>query len=155
MNHLATPGFWFHSRRPPPESRELADRCFATLQADPRHPSLRLKKVGDFWSARIGLRIRALGNWDAIRIEVSSPFWIFLGFQGRQGSGSTIRNYQGAGKTTGGVVSNPPPNRWTPAGMGDTRFLSRSWDTKSNYSRVGKGGQPVYVNLCREERELH
>jgi len=57
VNHFATPEFWFHYRRLPPETRELADRCFAMLQADPRHPSLRLKRVGAFclvascWSA--------------------------------------------------------------------------------------------------------
>jgi hypothetical protein len=44
------------------ETRELADQCFAMLLADPRHPSLRFKKVGDFWSARVGLRIRALAR---------------------------------------------------------------------------------------------
>jgi hypothetical protein len=54
VNHFATPGFWFHYRQLPPEIREQADRLFATLQADPRHPSLRLKRVGTFWSARIG-----------------------------------------------------------------------------------------------------
>jgi len=62
VNHFATPDFWFHYRRLPPETRELADRCFAMLQADPRHPSLRLKRVGAFWSARVGLRIRALAR---------------------------------------------------------------------------------------------
>jgi hypothetical protein len=62
VNHYATPGFWFHYRSLPAETRKLADRCFAALQADPRHPSLRLKKVGDFWSARAGLRVRALAK---------------------------------------------------------------------------------------------
>ncbi len=62
MNHFATPEFWFHYRFLPPENRELADRCFAMLQVNPRHPSLRLKKVGGFWSVRVGLRIRALAK---------------------------------------------------------------------------------------------
>jgi hypothetical protein len=62
MNHLATPEFCFHYRHLPPETRELADRCFAMLQADPRHRSLRLKKVRAFWLARVGLRIRALAR---------------------------------------------------------------------------------------------
>jgi hypothetical protein len=35
MNHFATPEFWFHYRRLLPETRELADCCFAMLQADP------------------------------------------------------------------------------------------------------------------------
>ena len=70
---LATPEFWFHYRRLPAEIRELADRCFAMLQADPRHPSLRLKKVCAFWSARIGVRVRALAR---DRPEGSVWFWI-------------------------------------------------------------------------------
>ena len=51
----------------------LADRSFAMLQADPRHPSLRLKKAGDFWSARIGVRVRALAK---DRPEGLVWFWI-------------------------------------------------------------------------------
>jgi hypothetical protein len=39
----------------------LADRAFALLKADPRHPSLHIKKVGRFWSARVGLHHRAIG----------------------------------------------------------------------------------------------
>ena len=54
LNHFATPGFWFHYRQLPDEVRNLADQCFQRLRADPRHPSLRLKKVGAFWSARVG-----------------------------------------------------------------------------------------------------
>ena len=73
MNHFATPEFWFHYRRLPPETRELADRCLAMLQADPRHPSFRLKRVGAFWSARVGLRIRALAR---DRPERLVWFWI-------------------------------------------------------------------------------
>jgi hypothetical protein len=30
------------------------------LKENPRHPSLHLKKVGRFWSARVGSRYRAL-----------------------------------------------------------------------------------------------
>jgi hypothetical protein len=44
------------------------------LQADPRHPSLRLKKVGDFWSARVGLRDRALA-----RDRPEGPVWFRIG----------------------------------------------------------------------------
>jgi len=62
MNHFTTSEFWFHYRRLPPETRELSNRCFATLQADSRHPSLHLKKIGPFWSVRVGLRARALAK---------------------------------------------------------------------------------------------
>jgi hypothetical protein len=37
VNHFATLEFWFHYPQLPAEIRALADRCFATLQADPRH----------------------------------------------------------------------------------------------------------------------
>ncbi|MFO7628961.1 MAG: hypothetical protein R6W06_05480 [Prochlorococcaceae cyanobacterium] len=40
--------------------KHQADRAYALLKADPRHPSLHLKKVGRFWSVRVGLRHRAL-----------------------------------------------------------------------------------------------
>jgi len=62
LNHFVTPDFWFHYRRLPDPVRALADRSFAILRLDPRHPSLRLKKVGPFWSARVGLRFRALAK---------------------------------------------------------------------------------------------
>ena len=35
MNHFVTPEFWFPYRRLPPETRELADRCFAMLRGRP------------------------------------------------------------------------------------------------------------------------
>jgi hypothetical protein len=38
--HFATNGFWRCYRELPAEIRELADKCFELLKADPRHPSL-------------------------------------------------------------------------------------------------------------------
>ena len=38
----------------------MADKQFALLKTDPRHLSLRFKKVGKFWSARVSVGIRAL-----------------------------------------------------------------------------------------------
>lgn len=38
----------------------LADRGYEQLKADPRHPSLHLKRIGRFWSVRVGIRHRAL-----------------------------------------------------------------------------------------------
>lgn len=73
MNHFATPGFWFHYRQLPDDVRELADKCFALLRNDLRHPSLRFKKVGELWSARVGLRYRALARE---RPEGMVWFWI-------------------------------------------------------------------------------
>lgn len=62
MNHFATTGFWYHYRQLPDGVRVLADKNFALLRADPSHPSLRFKKVGELWSARVGLHYRALAR---------------------------------------------------------------------------------------------
>jgi hypothetical protein len=62
LNQFATPDFWFHDRQVPADVRALADKNFALLRDDPHHPSLRLKKIGGFWSARIGLRFRVLAR---------------------------------------------------------------------------------------------
>ena len=62
MKQFASPDFWFHYRLLPEAIRDLADKNFALLKENPRHPSLRLKKVGEFWSVRIGLGYRALGK---------------------------------------------------------------------------------------------
>ena len=40
----------------------MADRNFAQLKADASHPSLHFKKVGTFWSARVGLHYRAVAT---------------------------------------------------------------------------------------------
>ena len=40
----------------------LADRNYALLKENPRHPSLHFKKAGRFWSVRIGIGYRALAT---------------------------------------------------------------------------------------------
>jgi hypothetical protein len=60
MRHLASPAFWEAYRRLPEQVQVLADKNYALLKADPQHPSLQFKKVGRFWSVRVGLRYRAL-----------------------------------------------------------------------------------------------
>jgi len=57
----------------PAETRELDDRSFAMLQADPRQPALRFRRVGEFWSARVGLRSGTLA-WN--RPEGLAWFWV-------------------------------------------------------------------------------
>jgi hypothetical protein len=74
LNHHASPEFWTCYRALPKEARELADKSFALLEADARHPSLHFKKVGRFWSARVGLHYRA--------VAVEAPdgvLWFWLG----------------------------------------------------------------------------
>jgi hypothetical protein len=65
MKHFANPAFWDAYRKLPEQVRELADKNFALLKQDPQHASLHLKKVGRFWSVRVGLRYRAL----AVEVE--------------------------------------------------------------------------------------
>lgn len=48
-------------QRTSPPLREQADKAFQPLKASPQHPSLHFKKVGRFWSARVGLRYRVVG----------------------------------------------------------------------------------------------
>jgi hypothetical protein len=61
LKHQASPDFWSAYQALPKEVRELADRSFELLKTNPRHPSLHLKKVGNYFSARVGLHYRVLG----------------------------------------------------------------------------------------------
>ena len=60
MKHLASPRFWRSYEVLPAAVQEQADRAYELLKADPRHPSLHLKRIGRFWSVRVGLKHRAL-----------------------------------------------------------------------------------------------
>ena len=75
MKHFASPRFWDAYEKLPESVRELADRNFALLKSDPGgHPSLHFKRVGRFWSARVGLRYRALAT------EVDGDLvWFWIG----------------------------------------------------------------------------
>jgi hypothetical protein len=77
VNHLATPDFWFHYRQLPETVRELADKNFRLLAADRHHPSLRFKRVGDYWTARVGLHYRALS-----RHRGDDIVWFWIGHHG-------------------------------------------------------------------------
>ncbi|WP_396647833.1 hypothetical protein [Mesorhizobium sp. IMUNJ 23232] len=44
----------------PKPIRLLARKNFKLLKSNSRHPSLRLKKVGELWSARVGIDHRAV-----------------------------------------------------------------------------------------------
>ena len=62
MTHFATPEFWFWYRQLPESVRDVADKNFGLLKENPHHPSLRFKKIGEFWSARVGRGYRALAR---------------------------------------------------------------------------------------------
>jgi len=62
LRHFASPAFWRHYKRLPQAIRALSDKNFELLKADPQHPALHLKQIGDFWSVRVGRGTRALGT---------------------------------------------------------------------------------------------
>lgn len=64
MRHRATPDFWYHYRRLPPDIQELANQCYELLKQNFWYPSLHFKKVGRFWSVRVGLHYRAVALED-------------------------------------------------------------------------------------------
>ena len=55
MRHFASSESWRLYRQLPDDVRGLADKNFELLKEDPLHPPLRLKKVGEYGSARVGL----------------------------------------------------------------------------------------------------
>lgn len=58
--HFASPLFWKAYRDLPPAVQELADQHFELLKQNPRHASLRFKRIGKYWSVRAGGSYRAL-----------------------------------------------------------------------------------------------
>ena len=70
MIHRAAPAFWVCYRALPLPIQPLADK----LKANPRHLSLFFKKVGRFWSARVGIHYRAVG------VDLSDgALWFWIG----------------------------------------------------------------------------
>ncbi len=74
MKHFASPEFWGLYRSLPQPIQDLADRSYTLLKNDPRHPSLHLKKVGRYWSVRVGLHYRA------VAVEIPDGLlWFWIG----------------------------------------------------------------------------
>lgn len=72
--HKATSRFWVCFDNLPKEFQKVARKNYELLRNNSNHPSLRFKKVGDFWSARVGRNYRALA------IEDGSGFiWVWIG----------------------------------------------------------------------------
>lgn len=76
MKHHATDDFWTCYEALPLQVRSQADKSFELLKANPKHPSLQLKPVGRFWSARVGLSWRALAVKDP---ETETLVWFWIG----------------------------------------------------------------------------
>ncbi len=74
MKHSVSPRFWTLYRALPEDVRKVADKNFDLLNANPRHPSLHFKRIGELWSVRVGAQYRALG----IDVE-GGVYWIWIG----------------------------------------------------------------------------
>ena len=72
--HRTTPQFWKRFYALPQDVQELARKNFELLKSDPRHRSLQFKRLGDYWSARVGLHYRALAVEDG-----SDYVWVWVG----------------------------------------------------------------------------
>jgi hypothetical protein len=72
--HRTTPQFWKRFYVLPETVQQLARKNYELLKINPTHPSLNLKKVGKYWSVRIGLSHRALAAEDD-----SDLIWVWIG----------------------------------------------------------------------------
>jgi hypothetical protein len=72
--HRTTARFWACFHALPEQVQQLARKNYNLLRENPRHPSLRFKKVGKLWSARVG------GNHRALAIEDDDGYvWVWIG----------------------------------------------------------------------------
>ena len=67
--------FWAFYEKLPKDIQGLADKNFALLNENPEHPSLYLKRVGRYWSIRIGEKNRALG----VEVGDKGLLWCWIG----------------------------------------------------------------------------
>ncbi len=74
MRHIKDPAFQPLFDALPVKVKSLADKNFALLKLDPKHPSLHFKRLrGDIWSVRVGRSYRALAVRGDDRFQ---SFWI-------------------------------------------------------------------------------
>jgi hypothetical protein len=74
LKHFATPDFWSLYHQLPADTRKAADKQFALLRENSAHPSLRLKRIGPFWSVRVSRGYRALA-----RQREDGLIWFWIG----------------------------------------------------------------------------
>ncbi len=70
----ATARFWKCFEKLPTSVKTLVYKNYSLLQTNPKYPSLHFKKIGNFWSIRIGNNHRAL----AIEKE-NNLVWVWIG----------------------------------------------------------------------------
>jgi len=74
MKSSTTPDFWASYGELPPEIKRRARAVYRLWRANPRHPSLAFKKVGEAWSVRIGSGYRAV-----CLLQDDTFYWFWIG----------------------------------------------------------------------------
>ena len=74
MKSKAVPSFWEGFERLPVRVQAAARKQYELWLKDPYHPSVRYKRIGNFWSARVTGSYRALGVMDGDIV-----IWFFIG----------------------------------------------------------------------------
>ena len=74
MEHIIDDDFWDAYVELPLNVQRRIPQKFQLLRQNPRHPSLRFKKVGDFWAIRLSRDYRALA-----REEEGDFIWFWVG----------------------------------------------------------------------------
>ena len=89
--HRTTDNFWKRYWNMPEDTRNVADKSFQLLKENPRHPSLQFKKVGSFWSARVGQAHRSLAIEDG-----NDYIWVWIGSHDEYENKikNNLKNYQ-------------------------------------------------------------
>ena len=74
MEHILDDDFWEAYAKLPPHVQRRVPHMLQRLRQNPRHPSLRLKKVRALWSIRVNKGYRALA-----REENGHFIWFWVG----------------------------------------------------------------------------
>ncbi len=72
--HRTTNRFWKCLENLPEHIQEASKKNFELLKINSLHPSLHFKKVGKFWSVRVGINHRALAVEDG-----KDYIWVWVG----------------------------------------------------------------------------
>jgi mRNA-degrading endonuclease RelE of RelBE toxin-antitoxin system len=74
MKHHTSSSFWACYESLPSNIRTIADKNFQLIKENLQHPSLHTKKVGKYFSVRIGKKYRAL----AVEVD-DGLLWFWIG----------------------------------------------------------------------------
>lgn len=61
MKYYTSSDFWEAYYKLPAEIQNLTDKNYELLKANPRNPSLQLKRIEELWSVWVGQHYRAIG----------------------------------------------------------------------------------------------